>query len=219
MINNRKDQRMSHSKSLLCLLCVLASSWAAAQSAEYVVSNIYIDNVRQPKSILDVAKECSNNRACMALASAAEAYFQVPVSKVVSGAAALAPTQQGEGTYVNATLPPGYAYCKTAMRMVSIVPKDGPRGSLFLGRADANGLYYETWTPVQGAGQGRSWVEATISLLGIRQDLASAAYQDGRCFKPVRVLWYCRGGGCTDSDDKGQSKDANPPPPGANSQK
>lgn len=194
--------------SVLAAFCVPVQ----AQQTDFVVSNIYIDNVRQPKSVLDVARDCSNNAGCMALFKVVDSYFQVPASKVVSGAAMLAPQQQGEGTYVNASLPAGYAYCKASMKMVSIVPHDGPRGSLFLARATAKGLYYETWTPVQGAGGGRSWVEAGISVLGVRQDLAAASYANGTCFRPERVLWYCRGGGCKNTNDTGQSKDSSSPP-------
>jgi len=184
----------------------------SAQTSDYVSVNIYIDNVRQPKNVLDIARDCANNPACVGLFKAADNYFQVPASRVVTVAAALAPQRNGEGTFVHTTLPSGYAYCKATMRMVSIVPHDGPRGSTFLGQSRANGFYYETWTPVQGPGGGRSWVEAGISVLGIRQDLANSAYASGKCFSPQRVLWYCRGGGCTNTDDRGQSKDSSSPP-------
>jgi hypothetical protein len=201
-----------------CLVALVVAPAARAQSTDFVVSNIYVDNVRQPKSILDIARDCSNNPGCQAAVQAAEAYFQVPVSRVVEGAAMLAPSMQGEGTYVTATLPQGYAYCSASMKMVSIVPHDGDRGALFLGMAKPAGLYYETWTPVQGLGGGNSWVEAAISVLGIRQELAAQAYTDGTCHVPERVLWYCRGGGCVDTADAGQSKDSSSPP-GAGSAK
>jgi hypothetical protein len=195
-----------------CLALLVVASESRAQSTEYVVSNIYIDNVRQPKNVLDAARDCANDDGCALFLQAVDNYFQVPVSRVVQGAALLAPSQQGEGTYVTASLPQGYAYCRSTMKMTSIVPHDGPRGSLFLGMSKPNGLYYETWTPVQGMGGGRSWVEGGISILGIREDLAAEAYADGTCHGPERVLWYCRGGGCVDTADEGQAKDSSSPP-------
>jgi hypothetical protein len=190
------SQRLALASLLFCSATV-----SLAQSSDYVTTNIYIDNVRQPKNVLDIARDCSNNTACMAMFKAADTYFQIPASRVISVAAALAPKLDGEGTFVVANLPSGYAYCKATMHMVSIVPHDGDRGSTFLGQSRANGFYYETWTPVQGAGGGRSWVEAGI-----------------KCYASQRVLWYCRGGGCVDTDDRGQSKDASSRP-GAGSAK
>ena len=197
---------------------LLVGGVAHTQSSDFVVTNVYIDNVRQPKSVLDIARDCANNPGCAVFLKAVDNYFQIPVSRVVSVGAALAPSQQGEGTYVTATLPSGYAYCKATMKMTSIVPHDGPRGSLFMAMSKPNGLYYETWTPVLPITEGRSWVEAGVSIVGIRQDLAASAYANGTCFPPERALWYCRGGGCTDTEDRGQAKDTSSPP-GANSAK
>ncbi len=197
---------------LVGLSLFLVDGVAHSQSSDFVVTNVYIDNVRQPKSVLDIARDCANNPGCAVFLNAVDNYFQIPVSRFVSAGAALAPRQQGEGTYVTATLPSGYAYCKATMKMTSIVPHDGPRGSLFMAMSKPNGLYYETWTPVQGLGQGRSWVEAGISILGIRQDLAASSYASGTCYRPERALWYCRGGGCTDTEDRGQAKDTSSPP-------
>lgn len=191
---------------------------AQAQNTDFVTMNLYIDNVQQPKTILDGARECSNNAGCMAFMRAVDNYFQVPASKIVTVAGRIAPAGSGEGRQVTATLPDGYAYCKSTMRMVSIVPHDGDRGSLFFGAARPNAFYYETWTPVLGPFDGRSWVEAGVMVLGIRQSLADAAYADGTCYRPNRVLFYCRGGGCSNTEDRGQSKEA-ASPPGANSAK
>lgn len=182
------------------------SAMVSAQSSDFITANIYVDNVRAPKNVLDIARDCSNNPACVAIFKAADNYFQVPASKVVSIAATLAPKSVDEGTYVFAKLPPDYTYCKSTMHMVSIVPHDGPRGSTFMGQSRDDGLYYETWTPKQPIGGGRSWVEAGISILGVRRELASEFYASGKCYSPQRVLWYCRGGGCKSTDDIGQAK-------------
>jgi hypothetical protein len=190
----------------------------SAHAQDFVTVNAYIDNVQGPKNVLDIARDCNNNAGCVAFLKVVDSYFQIPASRVVTAAAIIAPTSQGEGTYVRVNLPAGYAYCSSAMKMTSIVPNGGPRGSLFRGASEPNALYYETWTPKQGIGAGRSWVEAGVSVLGVRQGMAQAAYSDGTCFRPGRTIWYCRGGGCTDVEDRGQSKDSSSPP-GASSAK
>jgi hypothetical protein len=200
------------SLGLAALSLLLIGGPAHSQSSDFIVSNVYIDNVRQPRNVLDIARDCVNNKGCALFLNAVDNYFQLPISRTVSVAAALAPTHNGEGTYVHSTLPSGYAYCKATMKMTSIVPYGGPRGSLFMAMSKPDGLYYETWTPRLPPTEGRSWVEAGVSIVGVRQDLAASARANGTCYGPERVLWYCRGGGCTDTEDRGQSKDSSSPP-------
>ena len=195
------------------------SATLAIAEPDFVVVSTKIDNVRDQKNVFQVAQECDNNSICTALMTAASSYFQIPIDKLVSGTALLANNKSGEGTFMTIGLPSGYSYCKSQMRMVSIVPRDGDRGSTFLGRADAKGMYAETWTPVQGIGQGRSWVEAEITLVGVLDSLASWSYSSGTCRKPEsRNLFYCRGGGCVNTNDDGQRvpSAARPPANGRN---
>ncbi|UEM12364.1 hypothetical protein J4G43_049545 [Bradyrhizobium barranii subsp. barranii] len=53
------------------------------------------------------------------------------------------------------------------------------------------GIY--TWTPKQGVGQGRSWVEADYTIYGVKSDLAEKYRTEGKC-KPVgKNIINCRG--------------------------
>lgn len=184
---------------------------------EYIVVSSHIDNVRNQHSIFDVSRHCIDNTKCKLLLQAGSAYFGIPLDRIVATAALLSTTQQGEGTYMTIRLPSGYVYCRAAMRMTSIVPHDGPRGSLFMAMTRNDGMYAETWTPVLPWGEGRSWVEADISVVGVRTDVAGQAYASGRCLRPGnRALFYCRGGGCVNTEDRGQSVNTSSPP-GANS--
>lgn len=194
-----------------------------ASAAPYVAIGVTIDNVRGPQNLFDVARSCSANNLCAGLLAAAEYFSGLPVSQVVGIAALLSRNVYGEGTESNLTLPSGYAYCMARVHTVSIVPNGGDRGSLLLTRADGNGLNVQTWTPVLPPFDGRSWVEANITLIGVRNDLAEASYRnDGPCYRPnSRVFLYCRGGGCEvprTTDDRGQAVDASSPP-GAGSRK
>ena len=184
-----------------------------AQTSDFIVISTKVDNVRNAKSIFTTAEECGKNSACLAILKLASNYFGIPIDKAVASAALLAVKQDGEGTYIDIKLPSGYSYCKATINTVSIVPKDGPRGSTLLARADNNQLYIETWTPILPVGQGRSWVEADIAILGVRNDIAEREYGTfGDCEKPSsRVILYCRGGGCESpktTEDNGQSVNA-----------
>lgn len=214
---------MALSKSATAILAVgailLPPASAQTSSDEYVIIGSHIDNVRQQKSIFQTADDCENNPACVVLAKVVSAATEIPVDKFITALATLSGSTEGEGTFTKIALPAGYSYCAASMQLVSIVPHDGDRGSTFLGRADADGLYTETWTPVLPPFEGRSWVEADLTVIGVRSDLAQLNYANGRCRPPGRAIFYCRGGGCEGGAvDKGQSVDTSSPP-GAGSRK
>lgn len=181
---------------------------------DFIVTKVYVDKVMQPKNLLDGAKDCDNNPQCKLVAKAAAEYFQLPIDKTISGMAYLAPASEGEGWHSTVTLPTGYQYCTSSMRMVSIVPHDGPRGSLWLGATQLNGMYLQSWTPKQGLFGGRSWVESEVTLVGVKENVAFEARSAGKCNSAAagRSIWYCRGGGCINVDDKGQSVPTSYPP-------
>jgi hypothetical protein len=187
---------------------------------EHVVIGAHLDNVRQPKSILRTLSECGNDDACQRVAQLIASVTEIPVDKIVRGAAVISPASAAtaEGTYFDFGLPAGYSYCSATINTASIVPHDGPRGSTLLARADKRKLYVETWTPVLPLAQGRTWAEADIRLIGVRDDLASSAYASSAspCYAPnSRIILYCRGGGCEQprsTTDKGQSVNASSPP-------
>lgn len=207
-----KNEGGSAMKSAISLMftgaCAALALFAAPAhgASDFVKMDIYIDEVRNSKTGFDLAGECADNPFCISVAEAAGAYIGIPVGEIVQAAATFRRDSNGEGMFVFADLPSGYTYCRASMKMVSIVPHDGPRGSTFLGQSRDHGFYYETWTPVRPITEGRSWVEAKIAVIGVRDDLAAEAVSSGTCGTPMRVLWYCRGGGCHDTEDKGQSK-------------
>lgn len=208
--------------SLLALLLCVYTGSVRAQDGDFVVVGVKIDKTREAKSIFTTADECMRNSMCETVLKAASAYAGVPADKVVAVAALLSSTPQGEGTESNIHLPSGYSYCRATISLVSIVPHDGSRGSTLLARADAAKLNIQTWTPVLPLGQGRSWVEANISLVGVRDYLAEQSYSSGKCVRPEsRIFLYCRGGGCEspkNTVDSGQSVDPSTAP-NANSRK
>ena len=189
------------------MLFVIAESAAAQALPTFVVASTKIDEVRSPKNLTDVARDCDESTICTAFLKAASAYFQVPIDSVVTGAALLASNRSGEGTTMTISLPKGYVYCRSRVRMISIVPNDGPRGSTLMVRPVWRGLAVETWTPVRDFGEGRSWVEAELTILGIEEsETFDFGDFDKYCKKGNgRAILTCRGSGCVDTVDDGQS--------------
>lgn len=203
--------------SLLSVSLGIAQQAGAFQSWDgnrFVMVGMHVDNTRQPKDIFRTLTECANNKTCMAAAQAVGEAYGIPVGEIVAAAGVIGSSAPDEGTYMRLSPPPGYSYCRASMKLTSIVPHDGDRGSTFLGRADDESLYSETWTPVQGPFDGRSWVEGDLTLIGVKNEYAEQEYQSGRCARPgSRVWFYCRGGGCEGgAEDRGQAVDASSPP-------
>lgn len=198
---------------------IFCSGLTQAQGTPFVVASTHIDQVRSPKNVFDKIRECSNNNLCSNMLKAVEIYYQIPPGSTATVAAKFSGATRGEGWGADMILPNGYLYCGSSMKMISIVPHDGPRGSLFRGAVARNGIHLETWTPIRPPGAGRSWVEADVTLIGVREDLAAQAQKKGQCKSfNERNIWYCRGGGCVNTVDVGQSV-SSASPPGANSRK
>ncbi len=160
---------------------------------------IHLDQVQEPKSVFQVLKECAGNTTCASLATVAGAYFGIPVKQILAAGAVLTKLEyRGEEERDSVfKFPSGYVYCKSRMILTSIVPKDDPRGSIFLAYASASQLLITTWTPKNGAFAGRSWVEANIQVMAVRQKYAEQSYASKQCFRAGnRLLFKCRGGGC-----------------------
>ena len=189
-------------KTLLILaICSTNGSWA---QSPFVVTQTKIDEVRTPKNGFDAARDCSDSSLCSALLSAASEYFQVPIDSVVSGMALFSSRQSGEGTTMTIYLPDGYRYCRSEVKMVSIVPNEGSRGSTLMVRAMRRGIAVETWTPILGLGEGRSWVEADITVFGVHESISDLSVVN-RCHPATgRSILTCRGKGCVDTIDEGQ---------------
>jgi hypothetical protein len=186
----------------------------------FSIASMRIDNTMQPSNLFDTFADCANENTCAGIASAVGEYTGIPIGMMLALAAAVSGERRGEGTFLTMSSPSGYKYCRSSMSLTSIVPNDGPRGSTFLGRADDESMYIETWTPVLPPGQGRSWVEGNVTLISVKSESAEAEYQSGRCVRGgQRVVFYCRGSGCQGgAEDRGQALDSSSPP-GAGSRK
>ncbi|WP_250508044.1 MULTISPECIES: hypothetical protein [unclassified Caballeronia] len=169
---------------------------------DFKVVAVHLDQTMAPKNISQTFQECIGNATCKAAVDAVAMYFGVDSKTVTTVAAKIAPPrQEGEESYFSYALPDGYSYCRSKISTVSITPADGRRASVFAGSARGNAIDVYTWTPKQGFGGGRSWVEADFSIIGVRNGLASKYRANGKCNKSdTHPLFNCRGAG-TESND------------------
>lgn len=179
--------------TLAALLATSLTSTAAAD--EFVTVGVKLNRVMAPKSITAAAQECAKDPLCKQVVSkAGELLLGIP-PKAISVALALIPQahRAGEEGWYTFTLPNGYVYCRSEIETVSVSPASGDRASVMGASSIDNGVTVYTWTPRQGVGGGRSWVEANYTLVGVRADVAEKHRQAGICKQPGRVLVSCRG--------------------------
>ena len=183
----------------VCLYGVLSSLvlFAVADvkaDSDYAVIKARLDNTRQAKQWVDTVFDCANNPECTALVDAGASYLGAPPGLVTAFLAVIPQNQIiGEETRTRYELPPGYQYCKSKVETISVIPATGERASFMSATRRGNGIDVYTWTPRLPPGQGRSWVEANFTIMGIKDfSLAQAA----GCVFPLgseKYLLECRG--------------------------
>lgn len=161
---------------------------------DFVVIQQKINPVMQPKNVADALSECARDNLCRGLADAAATYLGVPPGRVSAALAALPQAQRAgeEGRYM-ISLPTGYQYCRSRIQTISVVPATGDRASVMGASSRENGVGVYTWTPKQGLGKGRSWVEADYTIYGVRAAIADKERQAGKCKPFGTTLISCRG--------------------------
>jgi hypothetical protein len=172
---------------------LMMSAYAQAQT-DFSATSVKVDAVMQPKQPADALKECANDPVCSSIIGGAATYLGVP-STLVSGALAIVPKAEraGEEGHYTIEVPQGYVYCRASIRTVSVVPATGDRASVMSATSNDSGVAVYTWTPKQGLGQGRSWVEANYTIYGVKSDLAEKYRAEGKCKPPGKNLINCRG--------------------------
>lgn len=141
----------------------------------------------QPKQPVDALKECLNDTACSSIVGGAANSLGAP-SSLVSGAMAIVPKAEraGEEGHYSLEVPAGYVYCCSSIRTISVVPATGDRASVMGATSNGRDIAVYTWTPRQGIGQGRSWVEADYTLYGVKKSLADKYRSEGKVHPPTQ---------------------------------
>ncbi|WFU00691.1 hypothetical protein QA648_10960 [Rhizobium sp. CB3171] len=167
---------------------------AISNTDDIVVIATRINPERAAKNLGTVLRECTGNEICNGALDAALAEFGIP-----EGSAKMAMdfipnvTQGGENTFYDLQLPSGYSFCHMKMDFYSAVPASGDRASFIDMNLTAALVRINTWTPVRGLGEGRSWVDAFITVEGVRNDVADQWYSSGKCTMARNERLTCRG--------------------------
>ena len=173
---------------------------ALAEIKEYVVVSARINPVMYPENVENKFKECINDPVCVELIKQGASYLGVPTILVTAATGFVSggkPDISEEGHYT-ITLPPDYTYCHSKVDVASVVPADGPRGSILSVTSTPVGVGVYTWTPKRGLGQGRSWVDANLTVYGVLKTKAEENLATSKCVTPGQNFLNCRGNGSGD---------------------
>ncbi len=198
---------------LLLAVATFACTDAGAQSKYpknlFSTSQMRVDSVRAPHG-LDWYLQ---SREARVIAAAIAAYMGVDPTYVAL-ATEVIPTarQDGEETYYDLPVAPGYVFCAARIGVRSIVPSEGGRASVInaVGGESSVGVY--TWTPVRGLGEVRAWVEAYGQVTGIRPAFLAEFRDKGVCRAPGQRIFECRGNPCAGAE-WGSIQEAGPSTP------
>ncbi|MGR9503666.1 hypothetical protein ACU8MW_08110 [Rhizobium leguminosarum] len=190
--------------TLACTILVLntpaIAAIASAEDTDYVVVSAKVNPVQHPKGPGELLGDCARNAACTAVVKAGAAYIGVPpvaVSAALAVVGGSKPDDSEEGRFT-ISLSAAYVYCRSQIHMISVVPADGKRASVFSAASNEHGMSFYTWTPKRPVGGGRSWVDADVTVYGVKEGLAKQAQAEKKCSPWGRTIEDCRGNGTGD---------------------
>ena len=173
----------------------------------FAVTTVHIDSMRNARG-LDWF--LPNHTAQGILGSIAAGMGIDPSYVALATAAIPQPAMQGEQTDYRIPVEPGYTYCASRIRVISIVPRGGGQASLMNVAANSQELQITTVTPRLPPGQGRSWIEADIQVYGILPAQQNEFVSKGICknVTPQVFVWSCRGSDCDSGVEHGNPMEA-----------
>ena len=164
----------------------------SSTGGDLTVIEVRLDQVMQPASLTSEIHDCTRNPACKYALDAAAAYVGIDSTLITSAVARIEQSRNGEEGDFHYILPAGYQYCRVKVETVSVVPATGDRASLMSLTGSNRELRVQTWTPRQGFGSGKSWVEADFTIVGVKDNLVQQYRSKGVC-KANYIRSVCRG--------------------------
>jgi hypothetical protein len=186
----------------LCLPLALIASTAACADDDLVVQKVHFNPVMLPKQIDDVVAECARDKICSGVIKYTAWTVGINPTFVSIALTIAASSQRKPGSEeITTTLqfPSGYVYCKTMLEMKSVVPAEGDRASQFKLFTQNDQVRLWAWTPRRGVPDGRSWVDAHATVVGVKADQAQAYRSQNKCSAPAAngLSYYCKGKPCS----------------------
>lgn len=190
--------------ALSSLLFISPITAVLGAGPEYVVVRATINPVTPARGVTDALAECAKDNLCSGVVDATATYFGAPPG-AVTGAMAAIPTASGGGEdrYYEVALPAGYQYCHSHIEFTSVNPPEGARASVLGAWTQKSGVKINTWTGKRPVFDGRrSWIQADLTIMGVRDDMADTARLTGTCkpygvptagFNTTVTLINCRG--------------------------
>ncbi|AEF99805.1 hypothetical protein [Methylomonas methanica] len=199
--------KLISTSSLLSIVCLSISYADTYPKNLFKISQMKVDSVRQPHGLDWYLKSRESKVILTSIAS----YMGVDPS-YVSLAIDVLPSAsvQGEETFYDLPLAPGYKYCASRVGVTSLNPGSGNRAAVIDAKVFENGhLGVYTWTPVNHFGEGKSWAEADVQVMGILNSYYTEYVNKGICQQVSgshEQLFSCRGNPCN-GGSHGQMQD------------
>lgn len=170
-----------------------------AQSAQkiapdFAVVKTKIDQTMQPISVTEALSECIHDPVCKGAIDAASTLVGVDSNAFTTALGLINHQNRGEESWTTIALPIDYEYCRMKISTISVVPATGDRASYMSVAAHPTSVGVYTWTPRQGLGKGRSWVEADFTVIGVGKWVADKYRAEGKCnSSKEHAVVSCRG--------------------------
>lgn len=205
-----KPSVIVRSISLLGLTSIFCCSISYADTYPknlFKISQMKVDSIRQPHGLDWYLQSRESKVILTSIAS----YMGIDPT-YVSLAIDVIPSANvsGEETFYDLPLAPGYKYCASRVAVTSLNPGSGSRAAVIDAKVFKDGhLGVYTWTPVNHFGEGRSWAEADVQVMGILNSYYTAYVNKGICQQisgEYEQLFSCRGNPCN-GGSHGQMQD------------
>lgn len=152
-----------------------------------------LEQTMKTHSITGSTAECLKHPECKAAIDAAAAYLAVDPKVITTMTTPISAEWKGEKGDYHYLLPAGYQYCRAKIETLSIVPKDGDESAYMTVTGSDHDLRIQAWAPQSGLYAGKTWVEADISLVGVKDSLVQEYRSKGICTDKY-ISKFCRGG-------------------------
>lgn len=184
---------------LFLIIALLMGGNVFAQSYPndlFSLTKAKVNEVRQPHG----PDWYLQSKEAKVILSAAATYMGID-PKFVNFALQVMPTVkvESEEAFYTVRVAPNYAFCSAYIGVESLVPAGPPRAAVIDARATNQGLAIYTWTPVKHFGEGKTWVNADVEVIGIKPAYLSEFRSKGVCKEPVESAYIlqCRGNPCS----------------------
>lgn len=180
------------------LLAILAlSATTVCFSQDFRVRAFDFTAEMQPRQVGDSLANCLANNRCSNGLKGLASFVGIPPDAVeyASVLSSLTYQRSSEETRYDLNTTSGFQTCRISVDVHSTIPLTGARASTLDVAVHPNRVHLVTWTSMQNEGGGTSRVDATVTLLEVRDSVAQRYRSEGKCHPTADRVWVyrCRG--------------------------